>query len=407
MHSFTQLKTTKGFTLIELLVGMGLSAIVLAGVLAVYVPVIKSWGTSTDLAEIHDTQSILYETLGLNIRQSGLLGCTEDPTKSKVIDGVTPPQSGRDNKIKGWAFGQVTGLVQPSFKAYAADDTSIENDLSNNLQNKRITSNGSNTGSGARIGDVFYALAPSEGYYRVSDVGAPNSDDKSLVLRSDLDTQFEIKQGNFYIINDCENAVVVRATADSNSGNSGIATLAYTNTVLNTYQHPRRTVVNPFRPALFYISAFQPNGSSTSIPTLYRRTVSTDDEPSIEDDAILTGVENIRIEFGVFARDDEGNPYVTDYYTIKNLPGAATMKDVSTVRVSVMIQSAGNNNATKQSSLIFPDLDGNLVDCFDSATPDTSACPEFVTSDDGRKKSHKVIQYAFALPRVEQISNKN
>lgn len=426
MHLSTQfsLRRSKGFTLIELMVGIGLSAIVLMGILSVYIPAVKSWGTSADLAELHDTQAILHDTLGTNIRQAGTLGCNDNQDRSNVLDGVTPVRGIRGNEVENWAFGQDTTVparVSPSFRAYAANNAAgIVAILSQSLHNERINIAGLKD-PGQRVGDVFYTLSPGQGFYRVIssfELGPgpnPGSTIKTLTLSDDLASgaPAQIVDGQLYIINDCINGVVVRASQDGNG------VLTYTNSILNDFVYKPHIVVNPFQPAIFYVGAFTPANASVNtppIPTLYRRTIQralNGNSFTVTDVPLITGVENLRIEYGVYGLDPSGNPlsHIVNYYTINQLPAAyldgngnLINRTVSVVKVTVMIQSAGKPNSAKQGSLFFPDLNGLPVDCYAGGTPDPYACPTFVTSGVGAAKSHKVISYSYTLPRVERLS---
>ena len=375
--------------------GLALSVIVLAGILSVYLPAVRSWGVSSDLAEIHDTEAILHELLGDNIRQSGLLGCNINPTVSNIVDGINPAINRINSNVNTWAFNPAS-FANPSFMAFAANDTT--NAGSFGVNGQRL-----NDGGNGPVGDYFFTLAPTSGYYRVTSASPPGTTPSALNLADDLSpgTPPLIETGDFFIVNDCNNTVIVRASGDGNG------VLTYINNALPTYTHPNNTTVNPFSPELYYLGSYNPPGATTPpVPTLYRRTIDqtlNGGAFTTTDNPILTGVENLRVEYGVFARDANGNPFISDYFTPNNLPAGVTMANVSAVRITVMIQSAGSNNAAEQTSLIFPDLNGNPVDCYGGGTPNQDACPDFVTDADGRRRSHKVISFTYALPRFEQI----
>lgn len=389
------IKACLGFTLIELMVGISLGVVVLGGILAVYIPTIQSWSTSASLAQIHDSESLVNDIFGTSIRQAGLLGCGYN---IRIIDGIDPSIA-RTN-VNTWAFQDLSSgvthndFLRTSFRGFAADkDTEIGLALSSTLQNNRLSQDSSNSD---KIGDVFFTLSPSEGFYRIngSTIGAGA---KSISLVSSRVSNIEIQEGDFYLVNDCANPVLVRADSDSDIGQ-----LNYTNSQLNAYQHPDKVVVNKFEPAVFYLREFQmPDGSF--VPTLYKATILRDASSGfvMDDNPILTGVENIRIEYGL-AMDSslQKQDYIVDYRTINQMPVSATMNDVYAVRMSVMIQAPNGGN---RKQLLFPDLDGNMVDCYAGSNPNSDACPDFVISAEGRKLEHKVVQYSFILPRIISI----
>lgn len=377
------------------MVGISLGVVVLGGILAVYIPTIQSWSTSASLAQIHDTESLVNDIFGTSIRQAGLLGCGYN---IRIIDGIDP--SIDRSKVNNWAFQDLSGgvtnndFLRTSFRGFAADKGSeISLALSTTLQNNRLSQDSS---SSSKVGDVFFTLSPSEGFYRING-SAIGAGPKRLDLISSRVPGIEIQKGHFYLVNDCANPVVVRADQRTVNGE-----LHYTNTQLNAYQHPDKVVVNEFEPAIFYLGSYDmPDG--TTVPTLYKSTISADASAGFTMIAnpILTGVENLRIEYGV-AMDStfQKQDYIVDYYTINELPASVSLNDVYAVRMSVMIQAPNGGN---RKHLLFPDLQGNMVDCYADSNPNSDACPDFVISAEGRKLEHKVIQFSFILPRIISI----
>lgn len=386
-------KKNSGFTLLELMVGMALSVIVLGGLLAVYIPTIQSWNSSASLAQIHDTESVAHDVFGTSIRQAGLLACGKN---FNIIDGV-----GLNNLDRGatssWAF-KASDFLKTPFKAFAVDEN-VTSSLDQTIQDNRLKA-GSTV-----IGDAFYVLAPSRGFYRVDDHSAVGND-KTLTLSSRLTSNIQFKSGEFFIVNDCNNPVLIRATKDATSTyDSGTKkatiSLAYKNSVLNGVKHPVNTVVNVFEPAIYYLR------DNKGVPTLYKATVSATTPLTLVHTPLLPGIENMRVEYGIA---DSNGDYVQKYETIKGPSGGgnsatSTLDNVLTVRVTLMIQAPGGN--ASQSSMNFPNLKGVNRDCFKAgeSVKDgfADSCPAFVVSADGRKKTHKVIQFTYILPRVVSI----
>jgi len=391
------IKASLGFTLIELMVGISLGVLVLGGIIAVYIPTIQSWSTTASMAQIHDTESLVNDIFGTSIRQAGLLGCGYN---IRIIDGIDPNITRSTHKINKWALQDLTAgitnndFLRTSFRGFAADkDTQVTATISNKIQNNRLSQDSS---SSDKVGDVFFTLSPSEGFYRING-SAIGAGAKRIDLVSSRVANIEIEEGSFYLVNDCANPVMVRADSTTSNGQ-----LNYTNQQLNAYQHPDKVVVNKFEPAIFFLGSYtMPDG--TLMPTLYKSTIKKDVSTGfkMENSPILTGVENMRIEYGV-AMDStyQKKDYIVNYYTINQMPASATLNDVYAVRMSIMIQAPNGGN---RKQLLFPDLDGNMVDCFAGGTPDSDACPDFVISAAGRQLEHKVIQYSFILPRIISI----
>ena len=384
---------SRGFTLIELMVGISLGIVVMGGLLAVYIPTIKSWNANASLAQIHDTESVLHDLFGTSIRQAGLLACGKN---SNIIDGVGLNATDL-GKLNNWAFKGGASFLQASFKAFAAS-ADVTGLLAKDVQDNRLKNNIS---SGSQtIGDAFFVLAPSEGFYRVISHDA-NSNAKTLELSSSVNTSISFGAGEFFIVNDCDNPVIFRSSAASSVNGDGFTELKYTNTQLNTYPHPKNTVVNIFEPAIYYLRA------KDDVPTLYKATISTTTPLKLIHTPILTGVENMRLEYGIA---DSNGDYIEKYETISGPLGSgnsatASLDNVLSVRISVMMQAPGANTA--QTNIGFPNLKGVMRYCYKSgeSTKDgfRDACPDFMTSTEGRKKTHKVIQFTFILPRIISI----
>ncbi len=390
-------RLTSGFTLIELMVGISLGVVVLGGVIAVYVPTINSWKATSSLAQIHDTETVLHDIFGTSIRQAGLLACGRNYT---IIDGIGLDDAARGGALN-WALKN-SDFLKTSFQGFAAN-TNVSSTLGAGIQTKRLTNK--ITKGSTVIGDAFFVLAPSRGYYRV-DAHDTINDDKTMTLSSHLAKDIDFKSGEFFIVNDCENPMLVRASTDTQSSHDAdtektTISLKYTNAQSANIIHPVNTVVNVFEPAIYYLRP------QNGVPTLYKATLSATTPLSLVHTPLLTGVENLRVEYGIA---DSGGNYVARYETLKGPDGNgnsadATLSNVLSVRISVMIQAPGGNST--QSNMSFPDLNGNQHSCFQSGADSNDgfddACPEFLSPAIGGIRTHKVIQFTYILPRVISI----
>jgi len=377
-----------GFTLLEILVGISLGIIVLGGILSVYVPALKTWRTAAATSTLQDVQQLSYETLSRSIRQSGLLVCGANNALESTI--ASPLSS----SISKWAFK----FTQP-FKAVAATDaTEIGNSIEANgdINRARLRDDGtiSNNASAAdTVGDLFYTLLPGGESMRIVSNDNQSPSGKNMVLSN----ASGIEEGALYLIHDCSFPILIRAENGS-TGN----TLYYTNTSKHTgIDYPAGTIVTRFSPTLFYLGVL--NGT----PTLYKRTISKTLGAGVPlthtTTPVLSGIENLRIEYGVdrpaAANSLAAASRVTNYYTIpqmETLKGSIpTIYDYAlTARVSLMIRTDQENSNSLQKSLKFPALDGTWYDCY-SASNSASACPDFLTNS--RDRNHKVITFAVNL----------
>ncbi len=407
-HKLKKRTRQLGFTLIETLVGISLSLVVLGGVIAVYIPTLQSWSAVTSLADLQDAETTLYDIFGTNIRQAGIIGCGPDGSLTDAIDSAID----RTN-IRGWAFPDLSGgTTAPSFlatpfNAYSANISAINVDsVFFDLSTQRTQD-----ANGITIGDVFYTLAPSSfSFLRINQAIDDGAGGGTLTFTNNAAT---INAGSFYIVNDCNNASVVRANVSTTNG-----TLVYTNGVTINPESINK-VVNEFQPKAYFIGDFNANGDGVLVPTLYERTINgplnagafdTTDSP------LIAGVENLRIEYGL-AIDALGvrQNHVVNYFTVTayntfvadNPSFNVTMDDVFQVKVSVMIRSSQTNSRANSSAMLFPDLNGSPVDCYASGTPDANACPEYVTSAAGRTIPRRVITFNYQLPRQISIISGN
>jgi type IV pilus assembly protein PilW len=396
-HKHSSARSSLGFTLVELLVGISLGVIVLGGVMSVYIPTMKSWSATASLAQIHDTESVLHDVFGTSIRQAGLLACGRN---FNIIDGTGLSSADRADSIN-WAFKSSDFLVT-SFLAFAAD-VSVQTTLGMEIQSNRLTNQ--ITSGSTYIGDAFYVLAPSRGFYRV-DAHDASTANKTITLSSRLSKNISFKSGDFFIVNDCNNPMLIRASTDTQSTydagtNKATIDLKYTNTQSANIVHPVNTVINVFEPAIYYLRA------QSGVPTLYKATISATTPLSLRHTPLLTGVENLRIEYGIA---DGSGKFIEKYETVNGPSGAgnsanASLSNVLSVRISVMIQAPSGDST--QSDISFPNLKGDLLYCFrdgESAKEGfEDACPEFLDPAIGGRKKHKVIQFTYILPRIISI----
>ncbi len=388
-----------GFTLVEILVGISLSLVVLGGVLAVYIPTLQSWRVTTSLAEIQDTEAILHDTFGTSIRQAGIIGCGNN-TRSK--DNITPFTGAQRALVSGWAFPSPIRSDTDTNNFVTADhflantlgvfpanasDTALNNAFVN-LNAKRLVDS-----TNTAIGDVFYTLTPSTGFYRINSAAST-----STLIQ--VENNVSINAGEFFVVNTCDASRIVRAIRTNRSGQINFAS-ATEFTV-----PPDNTVVNRFNPVAYYLGSFTANSDeSTTIPTLYRRTISQALTNSgafqIIDTPISTGIENLRLQFGVSA----GGDFIVNYQTAHTLPSTtgniADLSNVTNVKVHVMIRASSAGTGSSKQSLRFPDINGHMVDCYLDTDPDPSACPSFVT--DSPTIPRKVITFTYVFPHQAAI----
>lgn len=78
-------KVASGFTLIELMVAMLLGLIVIGGVISVFLANQQVYRTNAALGEVQDGTRMSFEMLAQNIREAGLLGCSNNGQVANVL----------------------------------------------------------------------------------------------------------------------------------------------------------------------------------------------------------------------------------------------------------------------------------------------------------------------------------
>jgi len=75
----------RGFTLIELMVAMLLGLIVTAGVISVFLANQDVYRTNEALGDVQDSSRVAFETMAINIRAAGLVGCANNGQVANVL----------------------------------------------------------------------------------------------------------------------------------------------------------------------------------------------------------------------------------------------------------------------------------------------------------------------------------
>ncbi|HKU17782.1 MAG TPA: PilW family protein [Candidatus Saccharimonadales bacterium] len=104
------MKNLAGFTLIELMVAMLLGLIVIGGVTSVFLANQQVYRTNAALSDVQENARMSFELLAQNIREAGLLGCSNNGQVANVLaDG--PNNGGTDwwanwgNALVGYGSG--------------------------------------------------------------------------------------------------------------------------------------------------------------------------------------------------------------------------------------------------------------------------------------------------------------
>ena len=103
-------RAAAGFTIIELMVAMLLGLIVIGGVTSVFLANQQVYRTNAALSDVQDNTRMSFEMLAQNIREAGLLGCSNNGQVANVL-ADSPNNSGTDwwanwsNALMGYGSG--------------------------------------------------------------------------------------------------------------------------------------------------------------------------------------------------------------------------------------------------------------------------------------------------------------
>lgn len=109
-------KAVTGFTLIELMVAMLLGLIVIGGVTSVFLANQQVYRSNSALSDVQDNTRMSFEMLADNIREAGLLGCSNNGQVANVLwdspnNGGTDWWANWSNALMGYGSGTATNTV--------------------------------------------------------------------------------------------------------------------------------------------------------------------------------------------------------------------------------------------------------------------------------------------------------
>ncbi len=419
----SKMKTNQsGFTLLELLVSMVLGMVVIGGVMAIYIPSLKSFKQNSALSTIQESERYAFTLLATAIQQAGYKGCDSRSSKSNLIVVDTTSEK-VDSSLSSWALsGQAIG----GFKAN--DTKGLESTFGKTISNVRI-----NDGK-TPIGDIFYVVFAGKGNFMVS-----NHDPVEQTISFFGDNKDELERQSLLQINDCSQATLLRFDSDEDKvlydSNSDTTTLNYasvdtdnctaiasdgnggtidTDQVylgggstagcadetaranLRQYTFKPNTTASTIFVMAFFLGRKEPQNQDSE-PTLYSMSVMTTSTGRLvpaPPQPLLEGVENMRILYGIDGNGDnipDGN-FVT-------AAGINDWSNVKTVKISLLMRSsAGKGEADTKQNFFFPDVDGTRVSCESSTKKNASACPEFIYKDfKNQSRMRHVVEKVYSL----------
>lgn len=321
MHSSRlQIRTSKvsmaGFSLVELMVAMGLSLLLLAGVVAIFSSSRIAYESTDQLSRVQETGRFALDQLSRHIRSAGFSGCSRQPTAvASALNADTtatleyafmdsPPVLGYDSSGSGtWS-----PALHPGIQGLAPDANSDVLVV-----------------RGARLDVVPMQLSQD----MVADDGITLDATGALVVKSAGSANgIQPGAGNVLMAYSCEAVSFFFANAAANQLMRPISDSTVPGNVTNStsYAFLKAAEVVPVETVVYYVkpaSVPAPPGMNS----LWRKVGAANPEELVQ------GVEQMQIEYGI---DVQGDRVVDEYR-----PAAADVNwdRVVSVRIAMLVSS--------------------------------------------------------------------
>lgn len=338
----------QGFTLIEILVGIALGVVVLGAIIAVFIPTLQTWQVTRAHAWLQDTEQILDDVFNRSIRPASRINCGTAPVINGV-NAVNPPPWNLD-------FANTIVAISPT-------------------GNTTATVSGENSGypiAQRSIGDALVTLHPDGQHLRAPVAGIDITDPTTIRALGD---GLDIRAGNYYLVHDCTQPLVVSASAASDTSLRFVPDPAIIGARI-----AGNSIISGFIPAIYYV-----NGVALS------QTTQTGTQ------SLLNGIINMRVELNV-----GGNWQTIDQTAPagSTTPGIVNdFSNISVVRLNFLLETPTSVNQTPQGVLSFPDINGIQHDCGPAgdagAENYNTACPASMDTS----RLHRVVSFVYDLPK--------
>lgn len=293
-----------GFSVVELMVAVGVSVLLLAGVISIFASSRNSYETTDRTSRIQESGRLALDIIARHIRSSGFVGCARQPTyvSTSLNDSTALQWNFLEGPVRGFEFDS-PGTWLPT------RDSSIPLPLDEtDILVLRVP---------AREAIPLPLLADMAGPSDVLTVANVTTG----VQLNDVAIAFSCEaQSVFQVTNFAGGTITHAAASGSNPGNdagSGGGSLNYTYRRDVTHVLPVETVV-------YYVA---PSSNSATTPSLWRKVALNPPEELVE------GIERMEVKYGV----DTTGDVIVDEYRDANLVTDWTR--VISVSVALLVRS--------------------------------------------------------------------
>ncbi len=299
-----------GFSLIELMLALALGAVVLTGIVQLFLANTVTYNVLHGQARLQENGRMALEFIGRSVRSAGYYGCA--PEQDLIEYGLNGPT------LSTFEFH----IRRPIQAVTSGDQVSIDSSIAGNAGVPNTTT-----------GAILAARTLGAPRYRLAEVMQPDGNPVVLVPTGEDAPE----AGQTVLLSDCDQAVLFRVTGVTSTGNQ--SALLHANEpgsfnnrtgkrmAPNGLAYGRDAVVAPFRTTIFFVapSATNSSGNNTcsNAATTCALWVKEGTTAPVE---LVTGVQNLEVLFGL---DDQ---YVGTY-------SAAIADRIRSVRVSVTANS--------------------------------------------------------------------
>lgn len=303
----------QGISLVELMIALALGVFLTAGAIQTYVMSRQTYGMQRAVASIQENGRMAQEFLGFDIRNAGNTGCGSN-SMTGDIDGSEDPAHGSQycstaiNTLYDDAGDLEFDFGKPVFGIDNADGSSTPGSGTFN------TAGGLNPAPLAGTDVLVIRGSIDSGVVLTGD---NNGDANMAVTVTTVDGNgcfSGICPNDILVVTDCAKAKIFQANALQQNGelivhnNSGLAQCsAWGGNGQNKPTFAAGSKVMKMTSRFYYVA-----NNADGIPSLY-----TTITPGTATE-LLTGVENLQLEFGVGQNNNDGNGYVIDEFKTAN-----------------------------------------------------------------------------------------
>ena len=262
-------KRSRGFTLVEIMVALAIGALLLSGIVQVFISLKRTDRVALALSRVQEAGRTAVDTLAYDFRMIGYKGCADPAIVENInIIANNPP---------------TTDFIETSLRGFdvAANNWSTGTELTD--------IDGAAAKEARLNSDVISIMRASE------DATALNEHDNNNSNVKVQGNPLNLSQGDIAIVADCESMDIFRIT---NVTGTGETTFAHSNSnnssskLSKAYTDENARMMTFISNTYFVGDTGRKNSSGDTIYALYRRNLAgTVDE-------IVEGVENLQITYG-------------------------------------------------------------------------------------------------------------